>query len=193
MTYELAPFGLPAGYGESILPLAEAKAHLRVEHDDEDVLIAAFRDAAVDAVEKYTGVILAPRTGDDALVWRAESLPPRVRLGVRPVTGVTAFAYIDSDGDAQTGDVATLRLGPGGEVLLKAGESWPSDINAGVQITFEGGLTAAQRAGTTLVQAVRFMTAHLYMNREHVITGTISGELPDGFRAMCAPYRAVLL
>lgn len=41
--------------GEAVLPLADAKAHLRVLHDDEDGLIGSLRDAAVSHVEKSLG------------------------------------------------------------------------------------------------------------------------------------------
>lgn len=187
--FELAPFGLPDGYGESILSLEAAKSHLRVDGDGEDDLIAAFRDAAVDVVEKYTGLILAPRVGGNALVWRAERLCAPVRLGVRPVTAITGFAYLDSEGGEHDGDPSTLRIVPGGEVLLKGGTSWPSDLDHGIAITFEAGLSAGQ-VPPSLVQAIRMFTAHLYLNREAVAaTGTIGGEIPLGFRALCSAYR----
>nr|DAP78100.1 MAG TPA: Head Tail Connector Protein [Caudoviricetes sp.] len=37
----------------SLTPLELAKAHLRVEHDDEDALIQVFIDSAEDSVNKY--------------------------------------------------------------------------------------------------------------------------------------------
>lgn len=193
MMFELAPFGLPDGYAESILSLADVKQHLRVDGDDEDDLIGAFRDAAVDAVEKYTGLILGPRTGAHALVWRAERLCPPVRLGVRPVTSLVAFRYLDRAGDQQPGDVATLRIGTGSEVVLKGGASWPSDLAAGVEIEFEAGLPAG-KVPASLVQAARMFTAHLYLNREAVAaTGNVGGELPLGFRSLCSAYRQVVI
>lgn len=193
MMFELAPFGLPDGYGESILSLDDAKAHLRVDGDDEDDLVAAFRDAAVDAVERYTGLILAPRTGENAMVWRAERLPSRLRLGVRPVSAIRGLAYVDSEGAEQTGDPAILRMGSGDEVLLRAGHSWPPDMAGGIAIKFEAGLPAG-KVPASLLQAVRMFTAHLYLNREAVAaTGAVGGEIPLGFRALCSPYRQVVL
>lgn len=39
-----------------MLTLEEVKAHLRIDHDAEDDLILAYRDAALGAVEDYTGI-----------------------------------------------------------------------------------------------------------------------------------------
>jgi uncharacterized phiE125 gp8 family phage protein len=187
--FELAPFDLPADYAEGIVSLADAKAHLSVEADETgfDDLIAALRDAAVDMVERYCGVYLAPRTG---AVWSAECLPRRLRLPVRPVTAVTGFAYLDSAGDAAEVDVATLRVGPGGELLPLAGVCWPA--GNGFAVTFSAGYTATNRP-PALVQAVKMFIAHLFTNREAVVTGTITAEIPLGFQALCAQFRPVLI
>ena len=46
-----------------IIPLSTAKAHLRVEHSDEDALITTLISVAQDAVENYTGTFLQTTTG----------------------------------------------------------------------------------------------------------------------------------
>lgn len=190
--YELAPFALPAGYGEAILSLADVKAHLSIEATETefDDLVAAFRDAAVQMVEHYTGLILAPRVG---MVWTAEAMPPRLRIGVRPVTAITAFSYLDGDGAEQAVNVEALRIGLRSEVLLKAGQSWPSGLGSGLAITFNAGLADGE-APPVLLQAARMFAAHLFANRETVVaSGSIGGEVPFGFRQLCSPYRPVLL
>lgn len=193
MTFELAPFALPEGYAEAILPLADLKGHLRVTGSREDDLIGAFRDAAVDAVEQFTGLILGPREGEHAMVWQAESLPARVRLGVRPISALLSFAWLDATGTEQVGDVAELRVGPGSEVMPKPGASWPKGIAGGVTITFSAGLPAG-KVPPSLVQAARMFAAHLYLNREAVVaTGALGGEVPLGFQALCSPYRMPVL
>lgn len=45
--------------GDTILPLVDAKLHLRVTHDEEDTLIASLRNAACEYVERVSGVALA--------------------------------------------------------------------------------------------------------------------------------------
>lgn len=191
MIYELAPFAKPEGYGEGIVSVADAKAHLSIdaEVDEFDALIAALRDAAVDMVERYCGVRLAPCTD---LVWKAESLPARLSLGVRPVTAVTEFAYLDSTNTEQSFDVSKLRIAALGELRPVPGETWPAGVAAGVTITFDAGFDDGTRPAA-LVHAVKMFLAHLFLNREAVVTGTIAADIPLGFQALCAAYRPVVL
>ena len=95
MKFELSPYALPEGYGESIITLVEAKAHLYVEHDDDDALIGVLRDAAIEMTEQYNQVKLAPVSG---LVWRSERLCSPLKLGVREVQSIEAIDYLDSEG-----------------------------------------------------------------------------------------------
>lgn len=187
MEFELAPFALPADYGDGIVPLADVKAWVAIEDAEPefDELLGVMRDAGVDMVERYCGVYLAEREG---VVWTADCLPARLRLGVRPVTEITEVVYLDSDGEDQEIDVGTLRLGPHGEVLPKPGQSWPSGIAAGLQVTFTAGYAAGE-APPALIAAVKMFAAHLFENREAVVSGTISSEIPLGFKAQCAAYR----
>src|SRR5687768_9744984 len=106
--YVLEPFALPDGYGELVLPLAEAKAHLSIEASETefDMEVGVLRDAAVDMVERYCSVILAPRTG---MVWVSEGVPSKLRIGVQPVTSVTAMTYLDASNVERTVDASTLR------------------------------------------------------------------------------------
>lgn len=43
-----------------MIDLAAVKAHLRVEHDDEDAMIQGYIDAAISAFEAWTNRALAP-------------------------------------------------------------------------------------------------------------------------------------
>lgn len=186
MEFELSPFALPADYGDGIVSLAEMKQHLRVLDDDEDDLIGLFRDAAVDMVERYCSLRLAPCTG---LVWQAERLPGKLQLGVGPVTSITGLTYLDNVGASQSADVAGLRVGVGGVVQPLPGSSWPSGVAGGVSLTFTAGFTAANRPAA-LVQAVKMFCAHLFLNREAVTAnGAAGGEIPLGFRMLCGAYR----
>jgi uncharacterized phiE125 gp8 family phage protein len=137
-------------------------------------------------VERYCGVRLAPCTG---LQWRGEALASPLRLGVWPVTAITGISWYDSDGNAVTDDEGgDWRVGNRDTVLLKPGRSLPSGVSAGVVITFDGGFPEGT-CPAVLKQAVRMFAAHLNLNRESVITGTIATEIPLGFRDLCARVR----
>jgi len=185
MQFELAPFALPAGYAQAILPLADLKAHLGVLENDQDALIGVYRDAAVDMVERYCGVRLGPV--EDVTV-RIESLPSPLALGVWPVTAINSITWLDEAGDAVVGEETDWRIIRRDTIGLKPGRTLPSGIGGGVEVRVDAGFTAADRP-PALVQAARLFAGHLFMNREAVITGTISGEIPLGFRQLCGAYR----
>lgn len=189
MQFELAPFALPANYGEGIVSLDAMKDHLGVTFADHDDLIGAFRDAAVDMVERYCGLYLAPRAG---VVWRGEALPSPVSLSVFPVTAITAISWLDEDGDSVTGTASDWRIVRRDTIALKPGKTLPTGIGGGVAITFSAGFTDANRPAL-LVSAVKLFAAHLYKHREAVITGTISGEVPFGFRQICGQFRVPVI
>lgn len=194
MRYTLDIAALPAGYGEALLPLDAAKQHIRVLHDDEDDLIEALRDAAVTMVEQYTGLVLGPRTGADALVWRAECLPALgpVSLGCRPVRSVVSVGYLDSAGDEQSADAETFRVVGQGSISPKVGASWPSGVSGGVVVTFAAGLDEGS-IPAPLITAIKMFLATLYDNREGAVLEGVTGQISAGFASVCQPYRRILI
>lgn len=189
MQFELAPLALPDGYTEGILPLADIKAHLSFTADETefDGLISAYRDAAIDMVERYCGVRLGPVTG---IIWRGEQLPSKLSLGVWPVTDITSIEWLDARGEAVIGTAGDWRIVGRDTIATKPGKSLPTGVGGAVEITFDAGFTEPP---PVLVQAARMFAAHLFLHREAVITGTISGEIPLGFRQLCGAYRTPML
>lgn len=186
MRFSLSPVDPVAG--EDILPLADAKAHLRVLHDHEDDLIAALRDAAVNAVEQHTGKSLIARS----YVWRGR-FGADVILGTAPLVSVETVKYLDADGAEQIAvadDI--LRIGLDGELLPAIGTEWPvtADADGVVEITFEAGYIA-DACPPSLIMAAKLMIGTLYANRESVIVGVSFGQLPMGFQHLCQPYRSM--
>jgi uncharacterized phiE125 gp8 family phage protein len=188
MLFTLNPIAISGGYGEGILPLADAKRHLRVDADfaDDDPLIEVLRDAAIDAVEKYCNIRLAETTG---IVARFADFGPGMRAGIGPAASVvvTGVSYIDSAGEAADISAGGWRLDVLGNLLPALNTAWPTSYGP-VTVTFTAGYTAANRP-PALVQAARFMLAHLYAQREAVLVTGIGGELPLGFRFLCDQFR----
>jgi len=189
MQFELAPLSLPTGYAEGILPLADLKEHLGVLEDDQDALIEIYRDAAIDMVERYCGVRLGP-VEDETL--RAESLSSPLALGVWPVTAINSITWLDAQGEAAVGEQSDWRIVRRDTIALKPGRTLPSGIGGGVEIKFDAGFTDANRPAA-LVQAARLFAGHLFANREATTSGTISGEIPLGFRQLCGAYRVPVI
>lgn len=189
--FELQHVPMPEGYGEALLPLAECKAWLSLEATDPefDDLVETLRDVSIEFVERFCELKLQSTGGQQ---WLGEAFPApgqRLSLGMATVTEVTGLAWLDSAGDAATGTVGDFRLlGPRGELVPGIGQSWPSDVGGGIVITFTAGYAEGAAPKALLTAAKRFM-AYLFMQREAVIIGTISGEAPIGVTALCAPYR----
>lgn len=188
MLFTLSPVAMEDGYGEAILPLADAKAHLRVEDDDsEDDLIAALRDASIDMVQQYTSLRLGRTEG---IVATFEGFGRCMRMGVGPASTVevTGVSYIDSAG-AQVDLVAGegWQVGVGGALLPAFGATWPM-TGGKVIVTFSAGYEPGS-CPPSLVSAAKLMLGHLYANREAVVSSGASGELPLGVTTLCNLYR----
>lgn len=193
MIFELLHAPYPDGYGEGLLSLADCKAHLRVRSADEDELIRVLRDAAIELVEKICSVRLALCIG---LIWRAERFPApalrRLSLGIQNATQITAVGWLDGSGEAVVGDPARFRIGLKGDVMPAIGASWPVGAAGDVRITFNAGY-AEGSAPPALLQAVRMLLGHFYINREEMLEVGASGEVPFGVMALCGPFRRILI
>jgi uncharacterized phiE125 gp8 family phage protein len=184
--YLIDPATLPADYAETILPLADAKAHIQELSDDFDDLISAFRDAAVDAVEQYASLKLLRREG---MVARFQGFGDTMRLLVGPLgtLEVTAIAYTSAAGQPATLTAGDWRVDVDGHIRPGFNKVWPDHFGP-VVVTFNAGFAAGQ-CPSGLIAAVRMFAAHLFLHREAVVTGTISGEIPLGFQTLAGQYR----
>ena len=86
-----------------------AKLHLRVDHDDDDVLISSLISAAVDHLDGWTGVLGRCLVEQ---VWRQDfdALAPCLPLQLGPVIEIVSVKYVDDRGDVQTLDPDGYRL-----------------------------------------------------------------------------------
>lgn len=189
MLFSIVPTALPPGYAEGILPLAEAKAYLRVDGSDEDDLVAALRDCAVDFVEKYLNVRLAPVADMQA---RFEGFGPHMRAGIGPsaTVVVTAISYVDTDGESVALTPADWRVGVDGKILPAIGTSWPKS-GGPVTVTFDAGYPEGA-CPPALRIAVRMMLVHLYDHREAIISDGLEADVPMGVVMTCSRHREVV-
>ena len=168
--------------GDTILPLADAKLHLRVTHDDEDTLIASLRDAAVGHVERVSGVALA--SGE--WLWTMRALPARVDLPMGPVTAVGDVTYYDSDGAEQS--YADARL-VGSSVFPAVNGSWPTTYDYAA-VAFTAGLTSADEA-PELVAAAKLQLQLLW--ERGAMTPEMAAAMKRAINDQIDTYRAVLV
>ena len=186
---------LLAGPAVEPMTIAEAKAFLRVVHDDDDDVIAALIAGARVHVEAQTRRALITQS------WRLvrDTWPDNGRVAVlpAPLRELTAARVYRLDGTVQTLDVAAFTAdtasAPG--VLAYSGAPLePGRIAAGIELDVGVGYgDAAADVPADLRQAIRILVAHWYENRGLIALGTGIAVLPVTVAALIAPYRVVSL
>jgi uncharacterized phiE125 gp8 family phage protein len=182
----------------SPVSLAEARAEVRIEAGDaeQDLVLSAKLAAALDHVERFTGQVLSPRVMELVLdgfpCW-----PELISIPRAPVTSIVSIAYTDpSTGEAAAMDSADWRWSDADPELLRPAfrAAWPSAAaeRGSVRVRFGAGYEEGL-APPALLQAVKSLTGHWFANREAVVTGTISTELPLGVMDLMRPYRRLLI
>lgn len=174
--------------------LAEAKAHLRVSHSNEDALLATYLMAARSAAENYTRRALAVQTFDQTFDYGVPCSAdgrPRLVLLRSPVVSVTAVSYVDTNGVLQTLNPSQYlvdTIGIEGRIEQAYGVTWPEvrDQMAAITVRFVAGYAQIPEP----VRAAILLTlGHLYEHREDVVVGPSANELPRGAEALLFPYR----
>jgi uncharacterized phiE125 gp8 family phage protein len=175
------------------LTVAEAKLHCRIDHADDDVLMAGLITAAREYAESFTHRALAAQTWDLKL----DGFPcaDELWLPMPPATAITSISYVDGAGTTQTWGASNYTTEfPSGPHAQRAritpafGVSWPvtrSVINA-VTVRFVAGYTSCPES---IKAAMKLLIGHWYRNRESVV-GTISGPLQQGVESLLWPFKA---
>jgi uncharacterized phiE125 gp8 family phage protein len=193
MLFTLTPSAPADGYGETLLPIVALKSWLRVDTNDEDDLIAALRDVGINAVEQYANLRIGPCAG---LVVTFDRFGPRMRVGIGPAATVvvTGITYLDSSGASVVIAPGGWRVGQDGGIMPAIGTCWPR-CGSEVAVTFNAGFPA-DTCPPGLITAAKMFAAHLYANREAVVTSSTSvssSELPLGFTMLCDQHRMPVL
>lgn len=170
--------------------LEEAKAHLRVEHDADDVLISAQIAAAREWAEGFTGSRFLEQTWDVTLRgW--PSSPYRIPVG--PVGAVSSVTYRTSDGSTALVPPETYRL-DWEDLFLTRGASWPvGPAPDEVTLRVVVGSATVQGVSTMVRQAILVLVGHWYANREAVAIGTIVNAVPLAVESLLWMSRRVPL
>lgn len=177
--------------------LVEAKTQCRVDHDEDDGLIAGYILAAREAVEVFTRRKLFTQTWDYTIdgSWPTERVSgyPRLRicLPLPPLQSVTHIKYYDTAGVLQTLAADQYRVDPTsyeGRIEPAYGVTWPSVRNmlATISVRIVVGYAAIPEP---IRQAILLTVGHYYANRESVVIGTIATEVPQAAHSLLFPYR----
>jgi len=170
--------------GANPISLKEAKDHLRVNTNDDDLMIKNLITAATTQAENYTWRGLTTQTWD---IFHDTFSDYEIPFG--QLQSVTTVKYYDSDDSLQTlastvYDVDT-NTDPG-RITLAYGQSWPSVYNKpnAIEIRIICGYAAAPEA---IKSAVKINVEMLYGNlfdNEHL-------QLKRTYESLLSPYRLV--
>jgi uncharacterized phiE125 gp8 family phage protein len=175
-----APAALP-------ISVAEAKAQMRVEGNDDDTIIERLVNAAVAFVD-VQGVLGRAMITQTWGEWLAPN-PSTVMLSLGPVQSVSAIKYYDIDGVLQTATLADFNVfGTPNRITItpKTGKAWPvtQTRDDAIKIEYVIGYGASS---TSVPQTVRhglmMLVAHWYENRETTQEKQMQ-DLPYGFMEM---------
>ena len=160
--------------------LAEVKAHARVSHDDEDLLLQHYIDAATAWLDGPAGILgrcLVTQT------WRAEfnAVTGPIRLPF-PDTVIDSAVFTDAEG----GELIHAFELQDQRLLLRP----VSGFGRPAAITFTAGYGAPTDVPAAIRQAMLLLVTQWYEHRQ--VTGTASA-LPFAVEALLAPYRRIRL
>lgn len=177
---------------EEPISLEQAKAHCRVDGEQDDVLIAGLIVAARQRAEHETGRALVTQG------WRMslEAFPlAAIEAPHPPLQAVSEIRYIDLDGQSKTMDNGSYRVYTSavyGLVLPAYGTRWPEcrrDFDA-VIIDLVVGYGAAADVPQAIKQWMLLCIGTWYSQREQTITGAAVAELQRGaWDALLDPFR----
>ena len=168
-----------------LLRLEDVRARLRLPHDDEDVQLQDFLEAALDDVEAQLGRLLLPQT----VRWWYDGLPCGdvvLPEPARAIVAVTTYAT-DDDTTGTVVDAGSYGLDAYRSRLLfttspSSGRSWN-----GVSIEAEVGYASAVAVPPALVQAVYLeIQGHYLRGSEPPGEGTARRE---AVTRLLAPHR----
>jgi uncharacterized phiE125 gp8 family phage protein len=166
--------------------LEQVKWHLRVDHDQEDSVIALYMQTALGLIERKIRRAVMASTWEMTL----DAFPSaEIRIPWGPVASIVSIVYVDEDGAEQTLDANTYVSDRAGWVVLEADQTWPNTISAinAVRVRWiaEGDLTPE------IIQAFLLLVGHFYAHREAV--GEKRDAIPLGVASILAPLRASLI
>lgn len=183
------------------ISLAEAKAHLRVDHGLDDALIERAIGAAVGHLDGYGGILgralMAQRWRQFFSFWPASRCLP---LALAPVSAIVEVRARTPGGAESVVDPASYRLLAGAsrpEVLFSVSASLPAldTVPDAVAVTYEAGYGAsAQAVPAPIRQAMLLMVGDMYRFPETVALGASSAvPMSTTVDRLLAPYRRVRL
>ena len=177
---------------EEPVSIEEAKAHLRVDIEDDDNLILNL----ITAARKKAETVLKRSLITQTLIYYPDEWPDDdyIELPLPPLQSVTSVVYTDYAGTAttltqNTDYVADIKKDPG-RVVLDYGMTWPTttlDVTSPIAITYIAGYGTPEDVPMPIKQAILILVSDYYENRESYIVGQTPSHIKT-VEALLGPY-----
>ena len=168
-----------------VLPvsLAEAKLHLRVDHDDDDTLIEGLIRAATDHLDGWTGILGRCLVEQE---WRQDfdTFEPSLPLALGPATSIVK---VEAGGQAVDQAIYTLQTDAAGMSRV----TFTEQLQGPVSVTYKAGYPVEDgkaQIPAALRVAILLLVGHWYQTREAATAKSVA-ELPYAVSALIEPYR----
>lgn len=154
--------------------LEEAKLHLRVDGNEEDLLISALITAAREYCETWQARAYVTQTWELVLD-RFPKDKNQITIPLPPLQAVESIKFKNKDGIETTWEPENYivdTVSQPGRVVLAYGKAWPSSVlqtaNA-ISIRFTAGYGSAEEVPEKFKAAIKLMVAYLYEHRDEKI------------------------
>jgi len=174
-----------------LLTTAEAKTHLKVDTTADDTYIDNLISAATQSAEKFTNRFFI----NTDLKQYGDTWSDIATLFKSPVSSVTHIKYYDNDNTLQTLATSvylTDLVHQPARISLKPNQSLPTlaDRDSAVEVSYVVGYgSAASSVPDGIKQAVLLSIGNWYENRQEVVIGRISTELPKSAQYLLEQYK----
>lgn len=188
------PVVITAAPAAEPLTVDQAKAQLRVDHTDDDGLIADHIAAARSHVEGVTGTRMVTQT----VSMKTDTWADLGNLPVAPIQTLSSIAYVDTAGDVITLSASVYEsrldlLEPA--VVLKHQQAWPQ-LQPGslITLTAVAGYGDAGTQPPAVLQAIRLIVGDFYAQRESAGEGAVvSAQLAATVDSLLCNHRKHLI
>ena len=168
-----------------VISLATAKAHLRVDHSDEDALITSLISTAGEIVEEYTGQYLS----SCGFTYYADHFTSVMKIHAGPGVRILTVKYYDTDHTLQTWPATEYHSDVKSHPMRVQFENLPTEVDDrvhAVQITGDAGYSTVPE---TLKSAMLLIIGHLYEHRKDVLVGVQSAPLVHGAKFLMDKFK----
>lgn len=174
----------------------EAKAFLRIDHAEEDGLLASLITTSRLHIEAALNLALITQGWS----WRLDKWPDAriATLPMRPVQSVEAVRITGADGVAETLTTERFVLDAASMPprLISTAGAWPRPGTPamGIEIAFTAGFgDAADDVPPPIRQALLMLVGHWYEHRQETGFGGAQMRIPESVSLLLMPYRMVRL